>query len=285
MLWRPFQRLATATAALLTLALPAAAAPAFWRVSDADSSVYLFGSIHAFDRELDWRGAEFDRQLREADHVYFEVLFDDNLLAQFTRAIIADGPLKDGRRLNDLLSADQLETVQAAIADSNMSFASFERARPWVVEYLLTGATMAQEYPGVEALVTGEIEPERLRAFETFDQQVAFFSSHSEAEQVANLMETIALAQAPGGALGGIVTDWFEADLEALEALASSFNPARYRTLVADRNERWAKTISELLADNDKSLVIVGIAHLVGENGVPSLLAGLGFKVERVDAQ
>lgn len=279
------QRLFPATAALCLLALPATAEPAFWRVSDTDSSVYLFGSVHAFDRELDWRSDEFNRQLREADHVYFEMLFGEDVLGAFARAIILDGPLTDGRTLSDLLSPEQYQRVQDAIADANMSPAPFDRARPWMVEFLLTSSGLTGSSPGVELTVTGEIEPERLRAFESMEDQMAFFSGHSEAEQIENLMETLDEAEQGNGSIAGIVDDWFTADLEGIEAYNKSLNPARFRTLIADRNTRWAETISGLLDTNDDALIIVGVAHLVGDAGVPQLLGEMGFTVERIDAR
>ncbi len=43
-----------------------------WQVSDADSSVWLFGSIHVLPPTIDWRTPAFDAILGKADEVYFE---------------------------------------------------------------------------------------------------------------------------------------------------------------------------------------------------------------------
>jgi len=48
---------------------------------------------------------------------------------------------------------------------------------------------------------------------------------------------------------------------------------------VTKRNRRWVSQIVELLDDRDDYLVIVGALHLVGEAGVPKLLAKEGIKI------
>jgi hypothetical protein len=49
--------------------------------------------------------------------------------------------------------------------------------------------------------------------------------------------------------------------------------------LVNSRNRRWAAEISGLLDDDDDYLIIVGALHLVGEQGVPRLLARDGVEI------
>jgi len=51
---------------------PAAAAPAMWRVSDADSDVYLFGTLHALKPSVKWRTPLYDEVLARAGTVWFE---------------------------------------------------------------------------------------------------------------------------------------------------------------------------------------------------------------------
>jgi len=72
-----------ALAALLFIGAPVAAeaAPALWQVSDADSSVWLFGSIHVLPPSVTWRTPTFDEVLKKADQVYFEA--DIGPLGQF----------------------------------------------------------------------------------------------------------------------------------------------------------------------------------------------------------
>src|SRR3569832_777584 len=60
--------------ALLLTAAPvaASAAPAMWEVSDADSKVWLFGSVHVLPSGLAWRTPVLDDAMKQSSLVYFE---------------------------------------------------------------------------------------------------------------------------------------------------------------------------------------------------------------------
>src|SRR5689334_11682507 len=56
----------------LGVAGAADAAPALWVVRDADSEIYLFGTLHALSPDARWRTPLYDRALANADTVWFE---------------------------------------------------------------------------------------------------------------------------------------------------------------------------------------------------------------------
>ena len=66
-----FLALAATVAALCSPTL-ASAAPAMWRVRDADSEIYLFGTMHVLAPGLKWRTPLFDAAYAKADAVWFE---------------------------------------------------------------------------------------------------------------------------------------------------------------------------------------------------------------------
>src|SRR5690242_15993892 len=76
MVVRGLRRLAVAAGAILVGWLggwgTAAAAPALWRVSDADSQIYLFGTLHVLTPDARWRTPLYDAVLAKAGTVWFE---------------------------------------------------------------------------------------------------------------------------------------------------------------------------------------------------------------------
>jgi uncharacterized protein YbaP (TraB family) len=58
--------------------------------------------------------------------------------------------------------------------------------------------------------------------------------------------------------------------------------PAIFKRLVTDRNQRWVVKLDELLSGNKNAIVIVGAAHLVGNEGVVELLKKKGLKVTQL---
>ncbi|HYD46049.1 MAG TPA: TraB/GumN family protein, partial [Phenylobacterium sp.] len=59
-------------AAAVCFAGRAEAAPAMWLVKDADTEIYLFGSMHVLQPGLKWRTSAYDEAWRRADTVWFE---------------------------------------------------------------------------------------------------------------------------------------------------------------------------------------------------------------------
>jgi hypothetical protein len=48
-----------------------------------------------------------------------------------------------------------------------------------------------------------------------------------------------------------------------------------------DRNRRWLTQIETLIAQGDDAMVVVGAAHLVGQDGVIAMLKTRGYKLEQ----
>lgn len=273
----------------LCLALPAAAEPAMWKVSDEDSSVYLFGSIHVFTRDLNWRTPLLDEQVAAAEHVYFELLFDDAAFATIGRAMLVEGRLRDGRTLWDVLTPEQGEEVRTAAAAAGLDPVTFERMTPWMTEVLLSSALIQGAVGGVEMALFAEVETARQRGLETAEEQLGFFAAGSEAEQVENLMLTVRMLSAPDSinSIDEMMLAWERGDADLLYEVISNDAAStqdRYNVLITGRNERWTTRVEQMLAENDDALVVVGAGHLVGPGGVPALLAERGFEVERVGA-
>src|SRR6185437_3959320 len=79
-----FRRAAAALgfAALLTGApaaakAPQAAHPALWEVSDPDTTIYLFGTIHLLPDNFQWRSAKFDQAVQSSQQLVVETEVDD----------------------------------------------------------------------------------------------------------------------------------------------------------------------------------------------------------------
>ncbi|WP_374626479.1 TraB/GumN family protein [Devosia sp.] len=279
---------ALATCLVLGASLPAAAEPAMWRVSDDDSHVWLFGSIHLFSRQMNWRTQTFDAALQDSEQVWFEMVFDAAAYATIARLTILDGRLRGGQRLSELLTEDQNERLDRAIAAAGLDPLIFDRLQPWMAEVTLSSGSVQGTTAGVDILIDAEVSPDKKRGFETAEEQLGFFSRVPLDQQIEGLMATIDALQAGGveRQLARMTDAWESGDTEALDALIrQEMGPAdgvRYRRLLTDRNVRWVATIEDVLAEDVDSMVIVGTGHLVGPDGLPALLGQRGFTVERI---
>ena len=56
--------------------------------------------------------------------------------------------------------------------------------------------------------------------------------------------------------------------------------PEVYAKMLVERNQEWVKHIENLSGQDSNSLVVVGAAHLVGDNSILELLKKKGFEVK-----
>jgi uncharacterized protein YbaP (TraB family) len=280
-----------ALAALLATACapPADAKPPVWVVKDADSEIVLFGSVHVLPPGLDWRPAQLDSALAAADDLWFELPVDQASETGVAGLAAARGVLPEGRSLSALLSPVGQARLKAAADRYGLSFALLDRFEPWFAEVALAAVQFrnagADAASGVEkALSASAPAGVKRQAFESPAQQIALFDGAPVSEQVASLEETLDELETDPDAYDDLVRAWMTGDLAALDedALAPlrKAAPGLYRRLVSDRNAAWVKTLQQRLAGSGKTVVVVGVGHLVGQDGVPARLRALGYSVE-----
>src|SRR5689334_14864258 len=56
---------------------PQAAHPALWEVSDPDTTIYLFGTIHLLPDNFQWRTGKFDQAVQNSRQLIVETIVDD----------------------------------------------------------------------------------------------------------------------------------------------------------------------------------------------------------------
>jgi uncharacterized protein YbaP (TraB family) len=275
-------------AAALASTAPATAAPAIWKVSDEDSRIWLFGSIHLMPEGQQWRTDAFDQVLLKADRVYFETDMSAEQQAAIGAEAFVRGVYTDGTLLTDLLDDAQEKVLREVAADIGLPLGPVLAMRPWMAAQAITAPLLAKSGfigEGVELQLLPEIDPERRGAFETGTQQLDVLAGGPEEADIAMLMQALATIPEMENSLFEMLDLWAGGDVDQLDELMINQLAGiegMANRLLYERNRNWVPLIEAMLADNETSLVIVGAAHLSGEEGVPTLLERAGYTVERV---
>ena len=271
------------------LAPPAEARPPVWIVRDADSELMLFGSVHVLPPDLDWRPPELDAALSRTDDLWFELPMDAETEAAAGRLAMARGMLPPDGSLSALLSPKGAARLERAAAALGVSMAVLDRLEPWFAEIALAGAQFAKAganaESGVEKRIDATAPPGATRrAFETPEQQIAIFDAAPLPEQIASLEESLRELERNPRGFDDLIDRWMAGDLKALDEEALGpvrrASPDLYARLVTQRNARWIEAIEARLAGSGRTVVVVGVGHLVGADGVPARLRALGYRVE-----
>lgn len=281
-------RLLAGLVAALTLAAPAWAQPPVWVVRDADSEMVLFGSVHVLPPGLDWRPQALNRALAQADDVWFELPVGPESEQEVARLAASLGVLPPGKSLFAMLPPTDAQRLVKVAEAYGVDKSTLDRLEPWLAEVALGGAVyrkaQADTANGVEQAIAAAAPPgAQRRALETPAQQIAFFDGAPLADQITSLRQTIAEIDDDPEGYKELVAAWMAGDVKALdkEALAPmrKTTPGVFRRLVTERNAAWVRQLDARLKGRGRTVVVVGVGHLIGEGGLPAQLRALGYSV------
>jgi uncharacterized protein len=264
--------------------------PAIWKLSDADSTIYLFGTVHLLPKDVAWRSAAFEAAFAKAETLYLETPTGPEATRDIARAVAQRGIDPAGPPLAAKLAPADAERLARVLARVRIAPAAMERTRPWLASLQIAIADLiARGYDpalGVETILEADAAKRGLarRYFETADQQIGALAGLSEADQVRMMAATLRQIENGDGADGELDRAWAEGDVAALSQMLESqmreAGPAAYDALLTRRNAAWVAQIDTLIAGKGVVFVAVGAAHLAGPHSVQSMLRAKGYRVE-----
>ncbi|MDP3493906.1 MAG: TraB/GumN family protein [Hyphomonadaceae bacterium] len=266
--------------------------PAIWKIADADTTVYLFGTVHVLPPTLTWHSPAVDKALQEAKAVYFETDTEGDPM-MFREIVERLGKYDPSQRLSDRLNLDDLERLKAALAKLDLPLIALESMRPWYAGIVISEAVVRRAgydvTSGVESVLrpAAEAEGKEIRFLETVEEQMASFATLPEPVQVRFLTGGLAEIDTASDELGELVNAWKAGNVDALTKLLIDDDlaliPELYDALLTNRNANWAPEIDTLMkSETGTFLVAVGAAHLIGKDSVIAMLEPMGHPAERV---
>jgi hypothetical protein len=132
-----------------------------------------------------------------------------------------------------------------------------------------------------EAQKTGKA----VQGLETLDFQVSLFDNMTLAEQDHLLAETLKEIDTEQANMAKMIEAWKAGDAPTVERIVLSSlkqEPQLYQRLLLDRNRAWIPKLEPLFARRGHAFVVVGAAHLVGPDGLVSMLKAKGYTVEQL---
>ena len=254
--------------------------PALWVVKDADTTIYLFGTVHVLKPRMHW----FDEGVREAFNASDEVVLE---IAKPDPQAIAALTAQLGTRGGPPFPAE----VDKAARDLGMPAGAIDRQEPWLAALTLAQLAVKQAgygtAHGVEATLSEAAEDagKPVKALESARGQLMLFDGLSGAAQTAMLDETVKALPGTKARLDKFVAAWAKGDAESVGAemnRGALASPEVAEAVIARRNARFADWVAARIHQPGTVFVAVGAGHLAGKGSVQTLLGDKGLKVERV---
>jgi uncharacterized protein len=265
--------------------------PALWVVSDPDTTVYLFGTIHLLPKGVDWQGGKLGEALAKSDELVIETIIDEKDPMKFMNALQSLAHSPNLPPLRERVPAEKRPALDAAVKASGLPPLVYDRLETWAAAFLLLGSKFrgiglaAEE--GVELVLRRSfLEKQKpIEALESNVQQLGYFDRLPEDAQRALLEGAIGTDKDMEAEFGAMLEAWKKGDVEKI---ARTFDkdlgetPALRDALMVQRNRNWAQWVDKRMAEPGSVMLAVGAGHLAGTESVQRHLEAKGYKIRRV---
>ncbi len=289
---------------ILTIALAAATMAAqaqlLWRISGngLEQPSYVFGTHHIAPKSI----LDSVPQVRQVQKDVRQVCGEVNMLnmQQAMRATAEAMLLPSGKSLNDYLPDDKRNAVDEVLkkyVGVGVDNGAVQRMCPAAVTNQIVTAMATTKMTGEDAdfridvyfQTKADKAGKKVVALETVQQQLKLLFSQTPYRQATMLACVAENIDWEATQMEMLTDAYMRRDLAAIEEISNQeqgddcdYNPEEKAALTTDRNRAWVEQMPAMMASNP-TLFVVGVAHLVGEEGLIKLLTTAGYKVEAVD--
>jgi len=264
--------------------------PAMWKVSDPDTTIYLFGTIHMLPKDFNWRTKKFDAAVASADTLVLEIADQQDqrkVAATFQQMATTPGlpPLPER------IAAEQRPALSELMRKAKLVDGQLDSFETWAAALTLgvslyngIGATAED---GVERQLTVQFSKDGkpIEGLETTPQQLGYFDKMPETSQRVLLASIVQEAEESSDQFREMTSAWSRGDLKKIAMTFDDelrLSPELADVLLRQRNANWAGWLEKRLDQPGTIMVAVGAGHLAGKDSVVEMLEAKGLKVERV---
>jgi uncharacterized protein YbaP (TraB family) len=262
-----------------------------WVVSSSKANVYLAGSFHIL-RASDYPlPPEFFTAYQDSRKIVFEITPGEMEKPQYMEKVMGMAIYSDGTTLKDHVTKTAYARAENFCKERNYPLEQYQLFKPTMFMMTLTLLEMtkigADPQKGIDYFFKDKAiqDGKATGSLETADQQIRLLTSIDENMGSEQILESIEEIKKIEVMLEGYLAAWRKGDEAKMEELfikELKTYPKLYQTFIVDRNNKWMSSIEGYLNDKGNTMVVVGTAHLVGPDGLVSLLSKRGYKVVKL---
>jgi len=279
-------------ALLVLLTLPARAGTSLWQVRDDQQNVvYLGGTIHVL-RAADYPlPAAFEAAYQRSDALVLETDLDVAATPEGQQLLARLMTASESERVEQVLSVRTRLRLKQMLEGYGTRWSDLKSYKVSMLVIILNVAEMRRlgmTAEGVDAHFHAQAQRDNkpVMSLETFEQQVTFLSHLGQGNEEDFVTMSLQELDQTDAVMREMVASWRIGDVAALrrsllEEMQRDY-PAMYQQLLVARNQQWLLQLETLFQKPGTELVLVGVAHMLGEQGLLTLLRQQGYQVEPV---
>ena len=285
--------IAASLIAINFISFTAQAQSSVWKVSKGNDHIFIGDTVHILPPSEFPLPTEFAEAYNKSDSIVLEAKLPDASDTNFQMKMMQQMAYDNGQTISDFISAKTQQKLSHYIASLGVNLAMLEHFKPGFL------MTMLAQFEAQKAQLSGEgVDVFYSKKAQQDNKSIAYLESvafqldmiasmgigdeerfiKSNLEQMTDF-KTMFLA---------VLKAWRAGDEQQLNTLAiipMKEDPKTLKQLLTDRNKNWIPHIERMFANNgkssDKEFVLVGVAHLAGDESVLSLLKAKGYRVEK----
>lgn len=274
----------------------------------SDNVMYLFGSMHIVNfNDFDMPKYVMDAY-NESDYLAVELDINKYMENEkIVQNLALDMLYQDGTTIKNHLDEEIYNKLISFLKAKNLYNQVYENFKPYGIVSLLTSKIAIdaglKESDGIDTYMLSLAKKENKEIFEveTFEYQMDITRNAPDRYYELSLLSIIENYDKQVENEKELYEIWKKGDKDHLEKLLEKETPteeeiAKYKLteddlkiiedynmeLITKRNVGMKNKFNEYFNDNKKVFYMVGAAHLVGEDGIASLLENEGYTVTRV---
>jgi uncharacterized protein YbaP (TraB family) len=274
-----------------TLEAAKVAHPGLWKLADADTTIYLFGTIHVLPQDYVWESPILKAVVSKADELVIETVIgrDQQAMAQM---LLTMGRGTGLPPLADRVPADKKAKLETLIARSKLPPALLDGMKTWTAAMMLVASTLTdiglEPGSGVEEQLKIDFAANQrpIAGLEKPEQQLGYLNSLSEADQREFLSTVLEDPAKNRTEFADMLAAWSRGDEKAIARTfddVENMTPQLRAVLLDRRNAAWSDWLAKRLEKPGTVLVAVGAGHLAGQESVQAKLHAKGLEVTRIE--
>jgi uncharacterized protein len=261
-----------------------------WSVERNGRTSWLVGSLHLLTADAYPLPAALDAAFARANVLVEEADPEELKSPAAAMQLLAKAMYPEGTTLQSQVSKETFEKIRQRAAKVGVPVERLQSFKPWMVALTIVGLELQRggfdPSLGLDQHFLGRAPAagKTVRTLESALDQINFLESLSPQLQEGLVSASLDGAETELSQMQRIAAAWKAGDTAPIERLLLSdmqgLDPKVYDTLLVGRNRRWMPALEECFA-TQRCFVVVGAAHLVGPDGLVSMLRAKGYTVNQ----
>ncbi len=262
-----------------------------WKLQNKDKVIFIGGTVHCLRKSDYPLPDEYQIVYDKVEQVIFEASIKEMYYIANQIKLTKKGFYLNGETLKDNISSETYKKLLKFLKKKNLPFATYAKMKPWMVMMVLTIQEFEKinvtAFNGVEYYINAKAMKDNKKegGLESVDEHIGILSSLENKIGDEAILSCIEELDNIEEEFNKIITTWKSGDIKAMDNFFVKKMKDKYKglynALLFNRNKNWVPRIIKLIESQEKTFILVGSAHLVGEDSLIKLLQEKGYSFKK----